>query len=80
MGVVWEDAQCARCGSSAYSERCEWCPACGYYEQPDPSCPSCEGTGTAWFCLSSAEWCEGNPLPGREDVARGTIEFYEVEV
>lgn len=37
----------------------------------------CEPTNE-WFCLSSAEWCEANPLPGREHVPTGTPEWYQV--
>lgn len=72
------DIQCARCGSSMGWEDCEVCPLFGYYDEPDPMCEACQGTGIAHFCLSSDEWCEDNPLPGRESVARHTIEEFEI--
>lgn len=31
-----------------------------------------------WFCLSSAEWCEANPTPGREHIESGTAEWFQV--
>lgn len=76
--VLQEDGQCARCGASVAHEDCGWCPATGWYEEYDPSCPACRGTGIVHFCMSKAEWCEANPNPGRENVERGTIEWFEV--
>lgn len=72
------EIQCARCGSSMSTEPCEWCPACGYYDTPDENCHACHGTGYASWCMSSPEWCEANPLPGRERVKRHTVEEFEV--
>jgi hypothetical protein len=75
--------QCARCGSSMSVEDCEWCPATGWYATAtwgefDPGCEKCHGTGITRWCLSSAEWCEANPLPGRENVERHTVEWIDV--
>lgn len=78
------DCQCARCGSS-----CDWqeCIECydGQYEDADCSgvvwmnrCNACEGRGGTQRCMSSHEWCEANPLPGRESVKRGKIEWFTI--
>lgn len=68
--------QCARCGSSLSWEPCEWCPATGWYGgEYDPECHVCHGSGIGAWCLSSPEWCRDNPLPGREDVERHTVEM-----
>lgn len=82
------DCQCARCGSSAYSESCGQCED-GYvsrYEE-DPlwydedelfPCEWCDGDGCFHYCGSDAEWCQANPMPGRETVERGRIEWFTV--
>lgn len=57
---VWH-VQCARCGSSV-----------GYDEVS-----TIDLGDIRWrFCLSGAEWCEANPLEGRESVRRGEFEWY----
>lgn len=70
------DCQCARCGSS-----CDWMECdCddGYLNDAGTMCQVCGGYGGRQFCMSSAAWCEDNPLPGREDVRRGEIEWFTV--
>lgn len=65
--------QCGRCGSSVGHADCGTCAALGELEAGgygNPHCPICHGTGTMLFCLSTAEWCEANPLPGCEDLPR----------
>lgn len=70
--------QCGRCGSTAVADPCEFCPATGWYDRPDPDCPACDGTGFVWRCLSSEEYCQSNPLPGREDWERHVVEFISI--
>ena len=91
-GRTW-DCQCARCGSSVESEPCGACAGEGItapgelYEQ-DPlwydvddyeTCSQCGGQGAYLFCISSPEWCEANPLPGRENIKRGQIEWFTLD-
>lgn len=82
------DHQCARCGSSVGWIDCEQCDE-GYHDlyEQDPlwydegdveACDFCVGRAGWWACISTSEWCEANPLPGREDVKRGEIETFEV--
>jgi hypothetical protein len=86
------DCQCARCGSSVEWEQCGACGGEGItapgelYEQdplwydPDDyqNCHQCDGDASWGICCSGAEWCEAHPLPGREAVKRGTIEWFPV--
>lgn len=84
------DCQCARCGSSIASEHCVDCEDgfcdhdCGedYCCCADPErnvpCDTCRGQGVVHQCLSSHAWCNANPLPGREDIKRGQIEWFTV--
>lgn len=85
------DLQCARCGSSVLCEHCDECDdgydghdcgedccACLYPDDNVP-CMCCDGTGVYRRCLSSPEWCEANPIPGREHVPRGAVEWYTID-
>jgi hypothetical protein len=83
------ECQCARCGGS-----CGWtycCNGCddGYIDRHDEdplwyghelyTCDVCRGRGGWNHCGNSTEWCEANPLPGRDDVPRGKIEWFVIE-
>ena len=87
----WEN-QCARCGSSVTYEDCTNCGGegvtdhdcgedccCCLYPEDNVPCDICDGEGGWWQCLSSPEYCEAHPLPGREKVKRGAIEWYPLE-
>jgi hypothetical protein len=90
-GREW-DCQCARCGSSCYSEACEQCDGDGVYGHDcgedccccfDPEdnevCSLCDGDSHWMCCISSSEWCQAHPRPGREAVQRGAIEWFTFE-
>ena len=88
------DCQCARCGSSCDYVDCWNCEdgGCGsdciddlcyggeciHGDTGQIRCDICQGHGGWWQCLSDPEWCQGNPLEGREDVKRGQIEWFNV--
>ncbi len=88
-GREW-DCRCARCGSSADYEHCYNCEdgysshdcgedcCCCLYPENNVRCDVCEGYGGWNQCMSSAEWCEDHPLPGREEV-RGKLEWFVVD-
>ncbi|MDO9016630.1 MAG: hypothetical protein Q8S73_41130 [Deltaproteobacteria bacterium] len=81
-GREW-DAQCARCGSSVARVSCPTCGGEGFFDDGedldsiDP-CDDCDGTGGWQECCSDAEWCEANPMQGREADARGKVEWFVV--
>lgn len=82
------DCCCARCGSSVATEHCTECEdgfdghdcgedcCCCAEPEENVACRCCDGTGLWRTCLSSADWCNANPLTGREDVKRGEIEWF----
>jgi hypothetical protein len=86
------ECQCARCGSSCHHVDCDQCEEgfsghdCGedccacLYPEENVVCDICRGRGGWWSCGSSGEWCRGNPLPGRESVEPGTIEWFLASV
>jgi hypothetical protein len=87
------DCQCARCGSSASSEECLDCGGdgvdghdcgddccCCLHPEDNMECQYCRGQGVYHVCLSSSEFCQANPLPGRENVERGAIEWFTTPI
>lgn len=92
-GREW-DCQCARCGSSCDYEHCWNCDdgycgsdciddlchggECIHGDSGQIVCDICHGYGGWHQCLSSEVGCVKNPLPGREDVPRGRIEWFTI--
>ena len=77
------DCQCARCGSSMGYERCSCDGGTEWIEDEDDEvsdrvCDICDGEGGWHRCMSDPEWCNANPLEGRENVKRGEIEWFTV--
>lgn len=80
--------QCARCGSSAEWEHCQYCEdgfdghdcgedcCCCLYPEENVICQICNGNGGWRECCSSSQWCQENPLPGRENVLHGALEWF----
>lgn len=78
-GDEW-NCQCARCGSS-----CEWhecldgCEDGYLYDDDDEEtrCPTCDGWSGCNLCASSPEWCDAHPLPNRQNIPRGKLEWFK---
>jgi len=68
---------CARCGCACGWHKCDHCGGTGCcddeFSDVDETldCDVCWGRGGWWECVSSEDWCQSNPLPGREDCLRG---------
>jgi hypothetical protein len=75
-----EYPSCPRCGGSADWQECSNCGGDGYdghdcgedcccCEDPEDNipCDICHGEGGWWACLNTYEWCQANPLPGKEN-------------
>ncbi len=85
------DVQCARCGSSMDYEHCTDCEdgfsghdcgedcCCCLNPEDNVVCDICRGEGGWHRCMSSPEWCQANPLPGRDRVERGAVEWFTIE-
>jgi hypothetical protein len=84
-----KEYQCGRCGSSVMFDDCPNCGGEGYSSHdcgedscccadPDDNvtCDICRGSGTIGICLSSPEWCNAHPLPGREATKRNTVDSF----
>lgn len=71
---------CARCGSSVEWLDCPNCVdgyshhdcgedcCCCVNPEDNVLCDWCRGTSGSWHCVSTPEYCETNPIPGREHV------------
>lgn len=76
---------CGRCGGSTEFVRCPDCDGgwsdhdcgedCCACVDPEPNvlCLTCGGAGGSRHCTNSPEWCEANPLPGRESVPSSAL-------
>lgn len=80
----WE-CQCARCGSTLDFEPCTRCGGQGYLEngqdedgqwEDDDRCEECLGRATFPVCMSGDEYCQANPIKGRESIQRNTPEWF----
>ncbi len=79
------DCQCARCGGSCHWVDCYQCDD-GYEDRYDEDplwyghelyvCDHCQGHGGWNVCGNTPEWCNANPMPGREGVERGFLEWF----
>ena len=89
-GALCDWVVCARCGSLCDWVVCWDCGGNGYthhdcgedvccclYQEDNVVCETCGGERGWWRCLAAREWCEANPLPGREDVERGNVEMIQ---
>lgn len=84
------EVQCARCGSSVDTQHCGHCEdgfdghdcgedcCCCLHPEDNVPCQYCDGTGLWRRCMSSPEWCQANPMHGREGVERGRFEWYTI--
>ena len=80
--------QCARCGGMIDTDNCEHCEDgfdghdCGedccacYMPEDNVPCQYCDGSGLWRRCMNSSAFCQAHPLPGRENVARNTVEWF----
>lgn len=81
-----DDPVCARCGSLAVWMECFFCEdgfsehdcgedtCCCAEPEPNVACDICDGFEGWWACGSSEDWCQANPMPGRENVEPGEID------
>lgn len=84
------DCNCARCGGDTEWIECWNCfgegtdghdcgeDCCCAFPEDNVRCDWCRGQGGELECGNSSQWCEANPLPDREEIKRGELEWYEV--
>lgn len=60
---------CANCGGERYSHHeCGEDCCCCVNPEDNVLCDWCDGAGGSWHCRNTPEWCEANPLSGREHI------------
>ena len=65
--------RCANCcgegelGSDCIDDLCHG-GECIHGDSGQLRCDWCRGAGGWWHCLSGPEWCNANPIPGREHI------------
>ena len=85
------EPRCARCGRDVDREHCDHCEdgysdhecgedtCCCLRPELNVPCEICEGKGGWWRCMQSGDWCEAHPLPGRDHIRRGEVEWVVTE-
>ena len=67
---------CWNCEDGLSHHDCGEDCCCCLYPMANIMCDVCDGDGGWFVCLSSEGFCTANPLPGREDVPRGKVEWF----
>lgn len=80
IGKRPKDELCGSCAGDGYTEPGELYEQDPLWYGPDDieRCHECAGAGGTLLCASTPEWCEANPLPGRNKMFRHTPEWYPV--
>ena len=86
----YSDPTCGRCGSSTIWIECDNCggegvthhdcgedTCCCLYPEDNVACQCCLGSRGRIVCISSREWCEEHPLPGRHEVESTALTYHK---
>lgn len=73
----WQCSGTGNLGSDCIDDLCHG-GECIHGDSGVIRCDICRGLGSLPpVCLSSADWCNANPIHGREYVPRGELEWFE---
>ncbi len=64
----WQCSGEGSLGSACIDDLCHGEEECIHGDRAVLPCDICRGSGAFPHCISSPEWCEGHPLPGREQI------------